>query len=131
MITLDALIKAVQTSVVVAAEEVAALNQASVMQYFDDVEEGSGPAALTPKMVAIDYPQVTREGARSHTVHVPLIALAPVSNVRLQSLVFRADLDVQIDEADGEVRESLEWPLAPAVAVAGFCGNEMRIRTPE
>ncbi|MDE1146282.1 MAG: DUF2589 domain-containing protein [Azospirillaceae bacterium] len=60
------------------------------------LEESS--EALRPKVVAIDYPMVTKDGPTVHTVHVPLIALAPFAGVQLSKLTFKTDLDVQTSD---------------------------------
>lgn len=56
--------------------------------------------ALQPKLVAIDYPMVTSEGPKIHTVLVPLISIAPVTTPRITKLVFHADLEIQVDDDD-------------------------------
>jgi Protein of unknown function (DUF2589) len=73
-------------------------------------------SSLQPRTVAIDYPRMTSEGPVVHTVHVPLITLAPVSGCRISKLTFRADLDVQVD-SDGALKVSFA-PSAPAATRA-------------
>ncbi|MDI1430028.1 DUF2589 domain-containing protein [Polyangium sorediatum] len=47
---------------------------------------------LRPKMMAVQFPHVTKEGPGVHTVYVPLIALAPVSFARVSEVRFKTDL---------------------------------------
>jgi len=63
----------------------------------------SNTTALQPRVVAIDYPTVTKEGPVVHTVHVPLITLVPFAGIQISKLTFRADLDVQAGD-DGTLR---------------------------
>lgn len=51
---------------------------------------------LRPKTTAIQYPHMTREGPAVHTVHVPLIALAPISFAQITELRLKTDLDLSV-----------------------------------
>jgi hypothetical protein len=79
----------------------------------------SGSTALQPKMVAIDFPTVTKDGPTVHTVHVPLITLAPFAGVQISKLTFRGDLDVQ-EGTDGKLRVAFAptGQTAPAPSAA-------------
>jgi hypothetical protein len=71
------------------------------------LESGAGP--LRPRTVAMEYPMMTREGPVAHTVHVPLLALAPMTGVQISRLTFRADLAVLVD-GDGALQVSFAPP---------------------
>lgn len=72
-------------------------------------------SALQPKLVSIDYPMVTREGPTVHTVHVPLITLAPYVATQISKLTFKADLEVQSTN-EGKLQVSFPAPAAQAPA---------------
>ena len=67
---------------------------------------------LQPKLVSIDYPMVTRDGPAVHTVHVPLITLAPYVATQISKLTFKADLEVQTTD-EGKLNVSFTPPAAP------------------
>jgi len=56
------------------------------------------PRHLKPKMVGMQYPKMTADGPRIHTVYVPLISLVPISQLQLTELKFNVDLEIgQVD----------------------------------
>ncbi|MCY1062674.1 DUF2589 domain-containing protein [Nannocystis sp. SCPEA4] len=55
---------------------------------------GGGP--LRPRTTAIQYPHMTKDGPGVHTVHVPLIALAPISFAQLTELRLKTDLELSV-----------------------------------
>ncbi|MFM2480881.1 DUF2589 domain-containing protein [Celerinatantimonas sp. YJH-8] len=52
---------------------------------------------LKPKMVAMQYPTVTKNGPAVQTVNVPLITLIPLSQVELQEMSFSTELDLSVN----------------------------------
>lgn len=71
------------------------------------LQSASSPAspissALQPKRVAIDYPCVDENGPKLHTVHVPLLALAPISSIRLAKVRFSVNMHL-VEGRDGRL----------------------------
>jgi len=56
---------------------------------------------LTPRAVEMKFPKMTADGPQEHEVYVPLISLAPVSNMQMSEL--EIDMDMEIIEKDGEI----------------------------
>jgi hypothetical protein len=52
---------------------------------------------LKPKMVAMQYPTVTRNGPGVQTVNVPLITLIPLSQVELREMSFSTELELSVN----------------------------------
>ncbi|HHH30714.1 MAG TPA: DUF2589 domain-containing protein [Polyangiaceae bacterium] len=73
---------------------------------------GTSSGALQPKMVAIDYPMLTKDGPEVHTVYVPLLTLSPHVSTTISKLTFRAELDASVDE-EGRVKVSFARSGAP------------------
>lgn len=51
---------------------------------------------LKPRMVAMQYPTVTKQGPAVQTVNVPLITLIPLSQVELKEMHFSTELDLSV-----------------------------------
>lgn len=54
--------------------------------------------SLAPKLVNIEYPNVTKHGVETHTVSVPLLSLIPINSIQLSELKFTTDLDISLVE---------------------------------
>ncbi len=52
---------------------------------------------LRPKMVAMQYPTITKDGPGVQTVNVPLITLIPLSQVELREMSFATELDLSVN----------------------------------
>lgn len=52
---------------------------------------------LRPRMVAMQYPTVTKDGPGVQTVNVPLITLIPLSQVELKEMSFATELDLSVN----------------------------------
>lgn len=52
---------------------------------------------LRPRMVAMQYPTVTKDGPGVQTVNVPLITLIPLSQVELREMSFATELDLSVN----------------------------------
>lgn len=55
---------------------------------------------LKPKTVTIQYPNVTPHGVELHDVHVPLIAISPVSMTEITEVKFQTELEVRTVDDD-------------------------------
>ena len=51
---------------------------------------------LKPRMVAMQYPTLTKEGPTVQKVNVPLIILIPLSQVELKEMHFSTELDLSV-----------------------------------
>ncbi len=60
-------------------------------------EYGGEIPILKPKMVAMQYPTVTRNGPGIQTVNVPLITLIPLSQVELREMSFSTELELSVN----------------------------------
>lgn len=117
MIKFSDLVSAIQNSVELAAFSVSQQNFQTLMTYFH-VEKQSRPEAehateqdaaltpddfvnLVPKSVKLQFPTENAEGAATHDVHVPLIALSPVNNIQLSEM--EIDIDMEFMEKDGDL----------------------------
>lgn len=58
---------------------------------YDDIK------LLKPKMVAMQYPIVTKDGPGIQTVNVPLISLVPLSQVQLKEMNFSTELELSVN----------------------------------
>jgi len=63
-----------------------------------DIEEPTVSKKLKPKMVTIQYPYETPEGAGVHDVHVPLISLVPVSQAGIEEVNIRTELELALKQ---------------------------------
>lgn len=175
MINLDALIAAVQSSVIEAANALNARNMELFHSYFETVEDevpqdvaaaaarvieasrAAGSAgepdaaqdairragealeravealaskrkaapALRPKTTAIQYPHITKDGPTVHTVHVPLIALAPICFAQITELRMKTDLELSV-QGDSL---TASFPAEPRTAAEEAAGKRPAGRT--
>ncbi|MAD46622.1 MAG: hypothetical protein CMI02_19080 [Oceanospirillaceae bacterium] len=112
MIRLDALVNAVQAAVTSANDELHQHSRRIFSQFFDNVEPPSGdsaaadkdtpPAAMRPRYVAVEFPTETRDGIKTITVDVPLIAIVPMASSRIEEVTFRSTLNIS-ENPDGEL----------------------------
>ena len=109
LIKLTALVTAIQGAVDQAMEAVSRENINTLMGYFHptknlDASEKSPELGdiehLSPKMVRMKYPKLTKEGPVEHFVSVPLITLTPVPSLQLDDVKVEMDLEVMEDNGD-------------------------------
>lgn len=116
MLKLTDFVAAIQGAVDSASQLVAKKNFANLSAYFHR-ESGSAtnpkePTAkgvssinddtvLRPKMVAMIYPRDTPNGVVEHKVMVPLLSLAPISNLQPEEI--NIEIDLEFLEKDNEV----------------------------
>lgn len=106
MLKLTSFIAAIQQAIDNASTLVAQQNLANISSYFhqDNTESpvadainktslGQDYTVLRPKMVAMLYPRDTPKGVVEHTVMVPLLSLAPVSNLQPEEITIEIDLE--------------------------------------
>lgn len=114
MIKFSDLIAVIQSAAEQAAHAVAQQNFTLLKSYFhedpsksaeSESKDGSLVPAdfeqLTPRAVEMKFPKITEAGAQEHEVYVPLISLAPISNMQMSEL--EIDMDMEVLEKDGEV----------------------------
>ncbi len=103
MIDLKELVEAIQFAVIEAADQVRLKNLNILQDYFvasKDQEAEDEGKALVPRMINMEFPEVTETGPRIHVVRVPLICIAPPTNLYLSE--FRARLKVDFGLEGGE-----------------------------
>ncbi len=113
MIKLEQLVHAIQSAVVGANEALQNQSAAFLDRFFvsapasltDDEADGPVQETLRPRCVTMEYPTETADGIRTLSVSVPLVAMVPIVNSRIEEVIFRSALDVQQDEK-GEVTVS-------------------------
>jgi len=114
VIKFSSLIAVIQGAAEQAAYAVSQENFKLLKSYFHtasgksaDSSDASGPLSpadfeqLTPRAVEMKFPKITEKGAQEHEVFVPLISLAPVSNMQMAEL--EIDMDMEVLEKDGEI----------------------------
>jgi hypothetical protein len=114
MIKLTGLISAIRNAIDSASQIVANENLSILKSFFqegpaDDIPEGdrrpdflaSENGLLKPKMVAMQYPKDTADGIVQHNVLVPLISLAPITN--LQPSEIKIEIDLEFLEQNDDV----------------------------
>lgn len=114
LIQFSEMISAIQTAAEQAAHAVSQENLKVLKSYFRLADEGrdsdreaaaASPADiehLVPLTVAMHYPMVTANGVEDHEVFVPLISLAPISNLQLSEI--EIEMDLEILEKDGDLQ---------------------------
>lgn len=131
MIDLDQLVEVIQKSANSAATAIAQKNEEFLSEYFYTVNQESlskhvikdlptemtNGKVLRPKVVAIDYPSSEKD--ESHTVLVPLITLAPISQLQISEL--NVDLDLLITEVDGKA--NIQFPRSKE-GKHSFCSKD-------
>lgn len=122
MINLEGLIKAVQSSVDAAAEALVDKNSEMLKNYFhevpvselsqeqrDELPKGmKEETILRPKVVAVEYPKNSNGKEGNHMVFVPLLTLAPMSQLQISEMVVR--LNFEIREEDGQAIVTFPTP---------------------
>ena len=110
MIKYSDLVTALQSAAGQAAHAVSQENLQSLRSYFHPiVPDGIDPIApypldfeqLTPRTVSMMLPKITDQGPQEHEIHVPLMLLAPISNVQLTEM--EVEMDLEVLEQDGEL----------------------------
>lgn len=120
MLTLKKFVQAVQQSVEAASKSLISQNQEFLETYFDEIDvprtdlypsekdkrrarrkkdnDDDLEGLLIPKMVAMEYPHLAPDGsATHHTVHVPLISLAPHALMQIEDMTFNIEMDIHED----------------------------------
>ncbi len=115
MLKLHGLVSAIQTAVDRALKMASDENYKLLNTYFDNVtpkeeiendktkastSEKNKMEHLVPKMVAMEFPIDSSNGAKSHTVMVPLITLVPFSYLQISELDLEMELEIQKDGDD-------------------------------
>ncbi|TSE07265.1 MULTISPECIES: DUF2589 domain-containing protein [Aquimarina] len=59
--------------------------------------------ALKPKTVVVQYPEQTSSGVVMKNVHVPLIALIPISSSQISEVRFKTNLEILVENDDLKV----------------------------
>jgi len=99
MTSLDNFIGAIQKAVLKASDTLAKKNLEVLDTYFENSDENN-ISKLIPKTVTVQYPQVTPKGVEVHDVHVPLIALVPVSMTKISKVKLKTRLELSLDKND-------------------------------
>lgn len=104
MLNFSDLLATLQNAAEQAAHAVALENIKLFKSYFNpspkDNDENN-PEEMTPIMVTLKYPTMTKDGPVEHAVHVPLISLSPISSLQLSDV--NIEMDLEIVEKDGLV----------------------------
>lgn len=106
MIPLQSLVQAVQAAVVEAADQVRRKNISILQEYFVSIpptDDLPGDPPLVPRVITIDFPQITEAGPVVHPVQVPLISIAPPANLYLAEfrVRMRVEFDLHSEQNDG------------------------------
>ncbi len=104
MIKLTDLVGEIKKAVAQAADALFIHNMHYLKEYFHeedtkntelkDIDWGS----LTPKMITMNFPKMTKEGPQAHQVFIPLIALAPMNEIKLSEMIIEMDAAIVEDE---------------------------------
>jgi hypothetical protein len=129
MINLQEFVQTIHTATAAAGEALIQKNLGLIDQFFEPVEDepeqpASGNArkaainsrtetqtpneeppvqVMKPRMVAVQYPKTTKDGASIQTVNVPLITLVPLSQVELKEMEFATELELSVNGEDLQV----------------------------
>jgi hypothetical protein len=116
MITFNNLVQTIQGAVDQAAESVSRENINGLLEYFhpltpdEKTESNNGNdntisiadlEKMSPRMVQLQYPKITKDGPTEHFVSVPLITLSPVPVLQVSDV--QVEMDLEIVESDGEI----------------------------
>lgn len=129
MINLQEFVQTIHTATAAAGEALIQKNLGLIDQFFEPVEdetersstapsrkasvnarsdtpiptEESPVQIMRPRMVAVQYPKTTKDGASIQTVNVPLITLVPLSQVELKEMEFSTELELSVNGEDLQV----------------------------